>query len=62
MARSGRTPIGQKSRGSTSANAGIGLVARTSGTNEFHAIQCKLYAEDYAVRKEDIDSFFTASR
>lgn len=42
-------------------DAGIDLVARTNGTNEFHAIQCKLYAEDYRVQKSDIDSFFTAS-
>lgn len=42
-------------------DAGIDLVAKTSGTDEFHAIQCKLFAEDYTVRKEDIDSFFTAS-
>ena len=27
----------------------------------FHAIQCKLYAEDYRLQKGDIDSFFTAS-
>lgn len=31
-------------------DAGIDLVARTSGTNEYHAIQCKLYAEDYRLR------------
>ncbi|KJU79268.1 damage-inducible protein [Ectopseudomonas oleovorans] len=37
------------------------LVARTQGTGEYHAIQCKLYAEDYRVQKKDIDSFFTAS-
>jgi len=42
-------------------DVGIDLVAQTAGTNEFHAIQCKLYAEDHVVRKEDIDSFFTAS-
>lgn len=42
-------------------DTGIDLVARTSGTGEFHAIQCKLYAEDYRVQKGDIDSFFTAS-
>lgn len=42
-------------------DAGIDLVARTSGTGEFHAIQCKFYAEDYRVQKSDIDSFFTAS-
>jgi predicted helicase len=42
-------------------DAGIDLVARTRGTNEFHAIQCKLFAEDHVVQKKDIDSFFTAS-
>jgi predicted helicase len=41
-------------------DAGIDLVAETF-TNEVHAIQCKLYAADYEVRKSDIDSFFTAS-
>ena len=42
-------------------DTGIDLVARTQGTGEFHAIQCKFYAEDYRVQKSDIDSFFTAS-
>mgnify|MGYP000684017720 FL=1 len=42
-------------------DAGIDLVAKTAGTDEFHAIQCKLYAEDYKLQKRDIDSFFTAS-
>jgi predicted helicase len=42
-------------------DVGIDLVARTNGTGEFHAIQCKFYAEDYRVQKSDIDSFFTAS-
>ncbi len=42
-------------------DTGIDLVAKTSGTNEYHAIQCKFYAEDYKVKKSDIDSFFTAS-
>ena len=42
-------------------DTGIDLVARTNGTGEFHAIQCKFYAEDYRVQKGDIDSFFTAS-
>ncbi|MEJ0008277.1 MAG: DEAD/DEAH box helicase family protein [Steroidobacteraceae bacterium] len=42
-------------------DTGIDLVARTRGTNEIHAIQCKLYAEDYRLQKSDIDSFFTAS-
>ena len=50
-----------KERGLSGKDAGIDLVARTQGTGEHHAIQCKLYAEDYKVQKKDIDSFFTAS-
>ncbi len=42
-------------------DAGIDLVAKTNGTGEFHAIQCKFYAADRKVQKIDIDSFFTAS-
>ncbi len=42
-------------------DAGIDLVAKTQGTGEIHAIQCKLFAEDYRLQKSDIDSFFTAS-
>jgi predicted helicase len=42
-------------------DAGIDLVARTAGTGEIHAIQCKLYDPDYRLQKADIDSFFTAS-
>ncbi len=40
---------------------GIDLVAEVAGTGEFHAIQCKFYDFDYRLRKDDIDSFFTAS-
>lgn len=50
-----------QSQGLPKNDAGIDLVARTRGTDEFHAIQCKFYAEDYRVQKSDIDSFFTAS-
>lgn len=50
-----------KLQGVDGRDAGIDLVAKTAGTNEFHAIQCKLYAEDYRLQKGDIDSFFTAS-
>ena len=50
-----------KEQGLDQRDAGIDLVARTAGTGEFHAIQCKLYAEDYKLQKKDIDSFFTAS-
>ena len=41
-------------------DTGIDLVAKTFN-NEYHAIQCKLYAEDHVIQKSDIDSFFTAS-
>ncbi len=50
-----------KEQGLDGRDTGIDLVARTQGTGEYHAIQCKLYAEDYRVNKKDIDSFFTAS-
>ncbi|MHA6896222.1 DEAD/DEAH box helicase [Ralstonia pseudosolanacearum] len=42
-------------------DTGIDLVAKTQGTAEYHAIQCKLFALDHKVQKSDIDSFFTAS-
>lgn len=48
-------------QGLVRGDAGIDLVARTAGTGEFHAIQCKLYAPTYRLQKADIDSFFTAS-
>lgn len=47
--------------GLSARDTGIDLVAKTKGTDEYHAIQCKCYAEDYRVQKKDIDSFFTAS-
>lgn len=50
-----------KEQGLVAKDTGIDLVAKTRGTDEFHAIQCKFYDADYKVRKEDIDSFFTAS-
>jgi len=50
-----------KEQGIDGKDTGIDLVAKTSGTNEYHAIQCKFYAEDYRIQKGDIDSFFTAS-
>jgi predicted helicase len=50
-----------KQHGEIAKDTGIDLVAKVSGTGEFHAIQCKCYAEDYRVRKAEIDSFFTAS-
>ena len=50
-----------KLQGLDQRDAGIDLVAKTQGTGEIHAIQCKLYADDYRLQKSDIDSFFTAS-
>jgi len=50
-----------KDHGKIAKDTGIDLVAKVSGTEEYHAIQCKCYAEDYRVKKSDIDSFFTAS-
>jgi len=50
-----------KEYGRDGKDTGIDLVAKTRGTDEYHAIQCKCYAEDYRLRKADIDSFFTAS-
>jgi predicted helicase len=50
-----------KEQGLDARDTGIDLIARTQGTSEYHAIQCKLYAENYRVQKKDIDSFFTAS-
>ena len=47
--------------GMSAKDTGIDLVAKTRGTEEYHAIQCKCYAPDYRVMKGDIDSFFTAS-
>ncbi|NTV70411.1 MAG: DEAD/DEAH box helicase [Azonexaceae bacterium] len=49
-----------KQQGIDARDTGIDLVAQTA-TGEYHAIQCKLYAEDYRLQKGDIDSFFTAS-
>jgi predicted helicase len=50
-----------REQGIDARDTGIDLVAQMQGTGEFHAIQCKFYAEDYKVQKADIDSFFTAS-
>ncbi|NDU87806.1 MAG: DEAD/DEAH box helicase, partial [Ferrovum sp.] len=48
-------------QGRTGQDSGIDLVAQTRGSGEFHAIQCKLYAEDYSLQKGDIDSFLSVS-
>lgn len=50
-----------KEYGVDGKDVGIDLVAKTNGTEEYHAIQCKFYDEGYTVLKKDIDSFFTAS-
>lgn len=50
-----------KEQGLDARDTGIDLVAKTAGTDEYHAIQCKFYGEDHTIRKKDIDSFFTAS-
>ena len=50
-----------KERGYAVKDTGIDLVARTRGTEEFHAIQCKFYAPDHKISKKDIDTFFSAS-
>lgn len=50
-----------KSQGLDARDTGIDLVARTQGTDEYHAIQCRFYASNHRVPKSDIDSFFTAS-
>lgn len=50
-----------REQGLDARDTGIDLVAKTAGTGEYHAIQCKLYAPDYKLQKGDIDSFFTAS-
>ncbi|XDD52549.1 DEAD/DEAH box helicase (plasmid) [Leptospira sp. WS92.C1] len=42
-------------------DTGIDLVAKTHGTEDYHAIQCKFYSPEYRIQKSDIDSFFTAS-
>lgn len=50
-----------KEYGVDGKDVGIDLVAKTNGTEEYHAIQCKFYDEGHTVQKKDIDSFFTAS-
>ena len=42
-------------------DTGIDLVAKTNGTNEYHAIQAKFYDSDSTIYKKMVDSFFTAS-
>jgi predicted helicase len=42
-------------------DTGIDLVARERDESGYCAIQCKFYAPDQHLQKQDIDSFFTAS-
>lgn len=42
-------------------DTGIDLVARERDSGDYTAIQCKFYEPTHTLRKEDIDSFFTAS-
>jgi len=53
--------IGTSQFGINAKDTSIDLVAKTRGTDEYHAIQCKCYDPTYRVRKADIDSFLTAS-
>lgn len=48
-------------RGIDGRDTGIDLVAKTRGTDEYHAIQCKFFHPQHVIQKSDIDSFFTAS-
>ena len=49
-----------KEQGLSGKDTGIDLVATTKD-GEFHAIQCKLYAEDSTVSRNEINSFITAA-
>lgn len=40
---------------------GIDLVAKVRDLDEYIAIQCKFYDEEYSVSKSDVDTFLTAS-
>lgn len=40
---------------------GIDLVAKGKDVDEYYAIQCKFYDEEYSVSKSDVDTFLTAS-
>jgi predicted helicase len=53
--------IGTPEFGITAKDTGSDLVARTRGTEEYHAIQCKCYDEHHCIMRRDIDRFFTAS-
>ena len=40
---------------------GIDLVAKIKDLEEYYAIQCKFYEDEYSVSKRDVDTFLTAS-
>ncbi len=40
---------------------GIDLVAKVKDLDEYYAIQCKFYDEEYLISKSDVDTFLTAS-
>lgn len=42
-------------------DSGIDLVAKRKGLEEYCAIQCKFYAANYSVSKDDVDTFLSAS-
>lgn len=40
---------------------GIDLVAKAKDLDEYYAIQCKFYDEEYSISKSDVDTFLSAS-
>lgn len=50
-----------KEHGYQSQDIGIDLVAQNSDGDGYCAVQCKFYHADTSIRKEDIDSFISAS-
>ncbi|MCC5987225.1 MAG: DEAD/DEAH box helicase [Pararhodobacter sp.] len=50
-----------KARGWDGRDTGIDLVAKLKDEEGFAAIQCKFFDASYRIRKEDIDSFISAS-
>lgn len=51
-----------KERGEDGTDTGIDLVAQIADAPDtWCAVQCKFYQEGYRIRREDIDSFFSAS-
>jgi predicted helicase len=53
-------PDWAKTQGIDGRDTGIDLVAKTRGTEEYHAIQCKFYDAGHRMQKGDLDSFFEA--